>query len=205
MYNKSCMIKHYRHDRKHKGDKRLRAVNRLLFAAIIAINGYVILAPLWPNVTYRVKTATTKPLAETDFSTLDRRTNHLVIPSLRLDKPINEGSDASTLNKGIWHEPTTSAPDKGSNTVLSGHRWLYNNPTSAVFYNLDKVRKDDKIVAVWNQKIYVYRVIEVKTVPPTAVEIENPSTDNHLTLYTCTPLWTATDRLVIVSKLEQTL
>lgn len=199
------MTTRYHHNRARKKSVWLRRVNRLLFAAIIAINGYVILAPLWPAVTYQVKTATTKPLAEADFSTLDRSTNHLVIPRLRLDKPINEGADASTLNRGIWHEPTGSAPDKGSNTVLSGHRWLYNDPTSAVFYNLDKVRTDDKIIAVWNKRIYVYRVTDIKTVPPTAVEIEDPSTDNHLTLYTCTPLWTATDRLVIVSTLEQTL
>lgn len=205
MYNESRMAKRYHHNQVYKGDVWLRRVNRLLFAAIIAINGYIVLAPLWPNVTYHVKAATTKPLAEANFSKLDRSTNHLVIPGLRLDQPIHEGADESTLNKGIWREPITSTPDKGSNTVLSGHRWLYKNPTSAVFYNLDKVHKNDTIIAVWDGKIYVYRVIEIKTVPPTAVEIEDPSADNHLTLYTCTPLWTATDRLVIVSKLEQTL
>lgn len=199
------MAKRYHHARALKEDVWLRRINRLLFAAIIIINGYVVLAPLWPNITYRVKAATTKPLDEASFDTLDRTTNHLVIPALRLDKPIYEGPSADALNKGIWHEPAGSTPDKGSNTVLSGHRWLYNNPASAVFYNLDKIRMGDTIVAVWDKKIYVYRVAEIKTVPPTAVEIEDPSIDNHLTLYTCTPLWTATDRLVIVSTLEQTL
>lgn len=177
----------------------------LLFVAIVLINGYVLLAPFWPNVTYRVKAATTAPIPETDFAKLDRTSNHLVVPRLRLDTPILDNPDASTLDRGLWRRPNTSTPDKGSNTVMSGHRWVYNNPTSAVFYNLDKVKTGDKAVAVWDGKIYVYKVTEIKTVPPTAIEVEGPSTDNRLTLYTCTPLWTATNRLVVSAELETTL
>ncbi len=195
----------YTHDKKQTSERRLRLVNRLLFVLIILINGYVLAAPFWPNVTYRVKAATTKPLQETDFATLDRSTNHLVVPRLRLDTPILDNPDPATLDRGLWHRPNTSTPDKGSNTVMSAHRWVYNNPTSAVFYNLDKVKTGDKVIAVWNGKIYVYKVTEIKTVPPTAIEVEDPTPDSRITLYTCTPLWTATNRLVITAELEQTL
>ncbi len=199
------MSKHYQHNKKYLGDKRLRIINRFLFVLILIINGYVLLAPLWPSVSYRVQAAVTKPLAETDFGNLDRNTNHLVIPRLRLDKPIFDDPDPAALDKGIWRRPHTSTPDNGSNTVLSGHRWLYDNPSSAVFYNLDKIQQGDKLVAVWNEKIYIYTVDDIKIVPPTAVEVEDPTTESRLTVYTCTPLWTATDRLVISAKLEKTL
>jgi sortase A len=176
-----------------------------MLVVIILLNGYILLAPLWPNISYQVKAATTEPLAENDFSTLDRSKNHVVIPRLRLDEPIHEGTDPKTLDIGVWLRPNTSTPDQGSNTVITGHRWLYNNPSSAVFYNLDKVKQDDHIVVVWSGKIYVYVVSAIKTVPPSAIEVEGPTDNNQLTVYTCTPLWTATDRLVLTAELKETL
>lgn len=198
-------MKRYQHERSQKSERRYRRANRIIFVLIIVINGYVLLAPLLPDVTYRIQSATTKPLSENDFSNLDRTTNHLVIPRLRLDKPIYDNPDPKTLDLGVWLRPNTSTPDKGSNTVLSGHRWLYHDPTSAVFYNLDKVQKDDHVIMVWKGKIYVYTIQDIKTVLPTAVEVEDPTDDSQITLYTCTPLWTATHRLVLVGKLKETL
>lgn len=199
------MKKRYHHDKHQKSDRYLRHVNRLLFALIILINGYILLAPLWPDVSYRIRAATTAPLAETDFGQLDRSYNHVVIPRLRLDEPIYDNPDPSTLDQGVWLRPNGSTPDQGSNTVLTGHRWLYNDPSAAVFYNLDKVKHDDKIVVVWDGKVYVYTVRDIKTVPPTAVEVEDPTDDDRLTVYTCTPLWTAADRLVLNAELGEVL
>jgi sortase A len=198
-------MKRYHHEHSTKRERRLRRVNRLMLVVIIALNGYILLAPLWPNVSYRIKTATTQPLAENDFSTLDRSKNHVVIPRLRLDEPIYDNADPKTLDLGVWLRPNTSTPDQGSNTVLTGHRWLYQNPSSAVFYNLDKVKQDDSIVVVWSGKIYVYTVNDIKTVPPTAIEVEGPTDNDTLTVYTCTPLWTATDRLVLSASLKEVL
>jgi LPXTG-site transpeptidase (sortase) family protein len=42
--------------------------------------------------------------------------------------------------------------------------------------------------------------VESKIVDPSAVEIEAPTTQKQLTLYTCTPIWTAKERLVIIAK-----
>lgn len=198
-------MKRYHHERSQKSERRYRRANRIIFILILVINGYVLLAPLLPDVSYRIQSATTKPLAEDDFSKLDRSTNHLVIPRLRLDKPIYDNPDPKTLDLGVWLRPDTSTPDKGSNTVLSGHRWLYHDPSSAVFYNLDKVQKDDHVIVVWGGKIYVYTINDIKTVLPTAIEVEDPTDDNQITLYTCTPLWTATHRLVLVGKLKEVL
>jgi len=197
--------KRYDHESGAKTDSRLRIANRLMFVAILLINGYIILAPLWPNVSHRIRTATTEPLSENDYASLDRSRNHVVIPRLRLDEPIYDNPNPATLDQGVWLRPNTSTPDKGSNTVLTGHRWLYNNPSSAVFYNLDKVLEKDHVLVVWDGKIYVYTVGNIKEVLPTAVEVEDPTESEQLTLYTCTPLWTASHRLVLTAQLKEVI
>ena len=82
--------------------------------------------------------------------------------------------------------------------MLVGHRFTYDGP--ATFYSLDKVSIGDNIVVYWSSREYDYRVESIKVVPPTAIEVEAPTKDAQLTIYTCTPLWSAKNRLVIVSK-----
>jgi sortase A len=121
--------------------------------------------------------------------------NSLIVPSLGLREEIYEGAGVETVNRGVWHRPATSSPDKGSNTVLVGHRFTYSG--QSVFYNLDKVKVGDEVVVFWNQQRYNYKVYEIITVPPEAVEIETATDNSILTLYTCTPLLTAKDRLIV--------
>jgi sortase A len=80
-----------------------------------------------------------------------------------------------------------------------GHRFTYAGP--AVFYFLDKIQLKDKIYVDWQQKRYIYEVQNIKEVPPTALSVHAATNKPVLTLYTCTPLLTAKNRLVITSKL----
>lgn len=189
-------------------DSSLRKINRGLLFVCLIINGYVLLYPLWPNVTYAVKTTITKPVkvnprSDASLLKLDRTTNRLIIPKLQLEETIYEGPDEATLSRGIWHRPNTSTPDKGSNTVLAGHRFTYT--TEPPFYHLDKLDVGDRIIVVYNKKIYVYRIQTNQTVSPNEASVEAPSIKPELTIYTCTPLWTAENRLVYTSPLEETL
>lgn len=129
--------------------------------------------------------------------------NTLVIPALNMQEIIQEGPTEATLMKGVWHRPHTSDPSKGSNTVIAGHRFTYRG--AAVFYNLDKVKVGDQIVMYWSGKKYQYEVSRTYIVPPTATEIEQPTDEPILTLYTCTPLWTSKSRLVVEAKLMEQL
>ena len=54
---------------------------------------------------------------------------------------------------------------------------------------------------MWEDKEYDYKVTSIREVPPTAIEIEAPTDANIVTLYTCTPLWSAKNRLVVVAEL----
>lgn len=189
----------------------LRRVNNALTVIIIAINAYIIILPVMPQLTlwWRKAHDTNKGVPysgtlaqETSPAPASKREpipddDRLVVPSLQLNEKIYEGTSTYTVNKGVWRRPSTSTPDQEGNTVLVGHRFTYKDP--AVFYHLDKVKVGEKLAIYWHKKEYVYEVKETKVVAATAVEIEENTPDKRLTIYTCTPLWTAKDRLVIVA------
>ena len=128
--------------------------------------------------------------------------NRIVIPSLLLDEEILEGPDAGVLNNGIWRRPITSTPDQESNTVLAGHVFTYDDP-EGVFYHLNKLKPGEEIAVYWNGAEYLYIVTNIKEVPATAVDIEAPTNQPVLTLYTCTPLWNPVNRLVVSATLSE--
>ncbi len=178
----------------------LRQFNNGLSLVVIALCLYVILAPLWPKVAYQIQEkAPLVAQAEGKSKEPEKipKENTLVIPSMNLQQQLHEGGEEA-LNKGIWHMPGSGSPETGGNMVLSGHRFTYGGP--AVLYHMDKVKKGDKIVVYWKQKKHEYKVQNIIVVPPTAIEIQDQTKDPLLTIYTCTPLVTAANRLVIQAK-----
>ena len=194
----------------HKQLISWRQINNFLTVSIILVCSYIIILPILPAVQfwiaerlgverqlpYPVHSYGTKPNSKPKTTTKPTD-NRLIIPSAHINEPLVQGGPRN-LDKGIWAVPHTSTPDVGSNTVLAGHRFMY---TNALFYNLDKVRMDDIVAIFWQGKEYNYRVNSVSVVRPTATEIQNPSEEPMLTMYTCTPLWTSKNRLVVRAKL----
>jgi sortase A len=192
---------------------RLARVNTILLLLIILINGYTISLPAIPGAVFWWQNRGGKQTVrlEQKIHTLasknpDRKAvpaeNRLIVPSMAFDQAVFEGKTAKTLNKGLWHRPGTSSPDKGGNTVLAGHRLTYTNPQSTL-YHLNKVSVGDPIGIWWNGKLYGYKVTEIKTVGPDEVSVEAPTDNPQLTIYTCTPLWLPKDRLVVIAKPEK--
>jgi sortase A len=185
-----------------------KKVNYILAAVATFIALYIIAAPLLPGLAYwwgsrngyAQPAYVSEALKFNKPSSTNAQGNRLVIPKIGIDEPILEGAYASVADKGLWHRPASSTPDKPGNTVIVGHRYSYKPGVAQAFYNLDKLEVGEKIVVAWGGKSYVYAVTEIKVVPPTAIEVEANTTDTRLTLYTCTPLWTAKDRLVVVAK-----
>jgi LPXTG-site transpeptidase (sortase) family protein len=194
----------------------LRRVNDVLLVLIVAINSYVILAPFLPQLQYwwaanhssqrqDLSKRLTQP-APTPAPEQKAIPNSLVVPSMLLDTPVLEGAMKDrykVLDTGIWRLSTGSTPDKGSNTVLIGHRFTYTNPRG-VFYYLDKVKVGDEIGVFWHNKKYVYTVTSTQQVPPTETSVQDATDKPRLTLFTCTPLWMPKDRLVVVAELKGT-
>ncbi len=195
---------------------RLKTFNDILTVIVIFMGMYIVITPLAPSILYwwqkrsdsnqgyKYQSNLTQTDAPDDTKkkakNLPKPPNkRLFIPDIQLDAEIFDGKTAATLDKGIWRRPNTSSPDKAGNTVLVAHRFTYNGP--AVFYHLDLMKKGHRFAVFWDGKEYDYEVIETKIVEPTAIEIENNTKEPIMTLYTCTPMWTAKQRLVIVSKL----
>jgi len=189
----------------------LRRVNDGLSAAIILIAMYIFLLPVvpqfgwWLHHSVPVISRTTRHNAQSSAAhgAAIPKDNRLVIPALGLNQPIYEGQSVYTVNKGVWIRPNASTPDKGSNTVMVGHRFTYTNPRG-VFYFLDKLKPGDVLTVDWHGRAYSYRTQTISVVPPTDSSVEAPTTQNELTLYTCTPLWSLKSRLVIVALREPT-
>jgi len=125
--------------------------------------------------------------------------NFLIIPKIDVYGEVLVGDSINLLNSGIWHRPDTSTPPAGGNTVFVAHRFQYTTGPNT-FYHLDKLAVGDEITVFWNGIEYDYSVIEVSVVSPDEVEIEYNTEEPIVTLYTCTPLWTATNRLVVKAK-----
>lgn len=124
--------------------------------------------------------------------------NRITIPKIGVDMEIQGGRDANILFQGVaWNLPGTSNPALGGNTVIGAHRYLYKPPSEKTFYNLDKLGVGDVVSVVWEGVEYSYRVYNTKIVEPSQIEILAPTKNNKLTLFTCTPLFTSKQRLVI--------
>lgn len=194
---------------------RHRTLNNWLTIVVVLLGAYITIFPFLPHfdlwksrlgddtngVRYSGLLAAQNNIDTTALAEAPED-NRLVLPTISLDEGIVVGDDPNNVHLGVWHRPRTSTPDKGGNTVLVGHRFSYNSP--ATFYHLDKMKEGDTFAIWWEGTEYVYEVFATTIVEATAVEIEDNTADPIVTLYTCTPVWTAEDRLVIRARLVNT-
>jgi sortase A len=113
-----------------------------------------------------------------DGSTLGQ----IEIARLGISSIVMEGSDATTLRRGVGHIQGTAFPGRSGNVGLAGHR-------DTVFRALRNVRPDDVITLRSPLGEYHYRVVSTGTVAPTAVEVLLPTPEESVTLVTCYPFY----------------
>lgn len=119
------------------------------------------------------------------------------INKIGLEKAVIEGVGVPDLKKGPGHYPTTPLPGQPGNAAIAGHRTTYGAP----FYRLDELAAGDRIDVTTRQGEFTYRVRETVIVKPSQREVLNPSDDNLLTLTTCHPRFSASQRLIVVAAL----
>jgi sortase A len=122
----------------------------------------------------------------------------LVIPRIDLDQVVVEGVQAAQLAVGPGHYPGTALPGQAGNAGIAGHRTTHGAP----FYSLDRVRPGDPIVVTTVQGRFTYRVVRTLVVSPDDGAVLGPTASPQLTLTTCTPKYSAAQRLVVVADLE---
>lgn len=139
---------------------------------------------------------------------LDRRlleeTNaNVAIETVNISGRISEGTTSEAMMQGFWHFPTSVYPGQKGNVVIIGHRFQYIPPARNSFFNLDKVKIGDSVRISQEEGSYTYIVTEINIVEPNDTSILQKTDDYRLTLVTCTPLWTSSQRLVITAKLDK--
>jgi sortase A len=122
---------------------------------------------------------------------------YLVIPRIRVNDVIVEGTGEPQLQGGPGHYRGTSLPGQPGNAAIAGHRTTY----AAPFYNLNELAVGDPIFALTTQGLFRYDVVSQRPVSPTDVAVLNQTTAPQLTLTTCNPPYSAAQRLVVVAKM----
>ncbi len=121
----------------------------------------------------------------------------LSIPRISLSMVVVEGTDTDQLRSGPGHYPGTPLPGEAGNSAIAGHRTTYLHP----FYNLNELAPGDPINIVTAQGWFVYRVIGSQAVAPTDLAVVAPTPTPELTLTTCNPRYSASQRLVVHASL----
>jgi sortase A len=124
---------------------------------------------------------------------------HLIIPRIGVDKYVVDGVTTSQLRKGPGHYPDTSLPGQPGNAAIAGHRTTYGAP----FYRLNELQPGDEILVTTLAGLFHYRVAETTIVKPNDVFVLDHTTDNRLTLTTCNPRFSASNRLVVISTMTR--
>jgi len=112
----------------------------------------------------------------------------------------------------IGHYAGTSLPGEKGNMFLYGHSvmpFLYSEKNyKTIFSNLHKLENGDEIIVRFNNKRYLYEVIEKVVLKPEEVDplnlvSEEMKGDPTLSLMTCTPPGTTLKRLIVNAKLVE--
>lgn len=143
--------------------------------------------------------------------------DRLVIPKLGIDSRIQRVQLVPREEDGTiyyqwqvprgdevgWHD-TSALLGQTGNTVLNGHNNIYGE----VFRDLVELELGDEIIVYDSEKPFVYQVIHQEIMPengqPLSVRIHNarwiqPTGDERITLVTCWPYTTNSNRLVVIA------
>jgi sortase A len=154
-----------------------------------------------PDTTLPASTTTTTiPVAPFAPAAEGSPVAHLQIPSIGLDWTVVEGVGVPDLKKGPGHFPETPMPGQLGNAAIAGHRTTYGAP----FFDLDKIKVGDLIQVSTLAGTYTYSVTGTTVVQPKEYAAVIPTVDPNvatLTLATCTPAYTAKQRLIVKATL----
>jgi len=115
------------------------------------------------------------------------------VSRLGLKAIVVQGDSAKLLRHAVGHLPETALPGEVGNVALAGHR-------DGLFRPLRDVRPGDSITLRTPDRAFQYQVEWTAVVPPTAVRVLQPTSEQALTLVTCFPFYyvgAAPERFVV--------
>jgi sortase A len=102
------------------------------------------------------------------------------IPRLGLTAVVAQGDSAAVLRRAVGHLAQSALPGEAGNVVLAGHRDTFFRP-------LRGVRVGDAITLSTRDGGFAYLVESTAVVPPSDVQVLEPTSGRTLTLITCFP------------------
>lgn len=123
-------------------------------------------------------------------------------------RPVSEGvGTADVLDKnGIGHYPGTQMPGQIGNFAVAAHRTTHGAP----FHDVATLQVGDKIYVQTADGYYTYVFRGLEYVRPTGVGVLDPvpqfsgiaPTDRIMTMTSCNPMFSASERIIAYSSLE---
>jgi sortase A len=120
------------------------------------------------------------------------------IPKIGVDRAVVQGIRVPDLRTGPGHYPATPMPGQIGNAAIAGHRTTYGAP----FNRLDELVAGDPIIVQTLAGTFRYTVTQQLVVGPKEVSVLDPTPDASLTLTTCNPKYSASQRLVVKAVLD---
>jgi sortase A len=151
-------------------------------------------APIAPTATPKVARPAPPTPAPPDGGAIGM----ITVPKVGLDKAIVEGTTTADLRQGPGHYRGTSLPGQPGNAGIAGHRTTYGAP----FSRLNELVAGDLVSVTTPQGSFRYDVTHTFVVQPSDLSVIAPSSTNELTLTTCTPRYSASQRLVVQALLS---
>jgi sortase A len=124
----------------------------------------------------------------------------LQIPAIGVDQYVVSGTAENDLAEGPGHYIGTAMPGQAGNVAIAGHRTTHGAP----FNSLGSLKVGDQIVMTTTSGEHLTYVVAQppNAVPPSDVQVLNDFGDNRITLTTCNPEFSASQRLVVVGILK---
>lgn len=121
----------------------------------------------------------------------------IVIPILSIDLPVVE---ANAIN-GYWELSETSASHGvgSANPGAIGNTVVFAHAREGLFLPLKNIKKDNLIYILTKDRWYRYKVTDIKFVDPNQIEVIAPTSDETLTLFTCSG-FLDNKRLIVTAK-----
>jgi sortase A len=134
---------------------------------------------------------------------LHRRTStggavgRLWIPRIGARFVVVKGASSGPLRRGPGTYDQTGLPGTPGTVAIAGHRTTYLAP----FRHIDSLRPGDRIVMQMPYAAFTYRVERTRIVAPDALWILRRAPYDRLVLSACNPLFSASQRIVVFSRL----
>ena len=125
------------------------------------------------------------------------------IPSIGVTKYVVAGVRLKDLERGPGLFPGSPLPGQKGNVAIAGHRTTFGAP----FSRINEIQDNDKIILESRDGTFTYRVNgEPRIISATDVAVVKTTNPDiaTVTLVSCYPKWTSTQRIIVVATLDST-